>query len=84
MLKLLWSAHDLGPLPAAGQRWRHAARIGGGDSKRTVFYCAFCERSAVTVQAAHEAGLEIRLSHRGRHRRLEAGQRTAGALKTTV
>ena len=47
--------------------------------KRILFYCAFGERSAMAVQAAQDAGLDDRLSHRGRHRRLEEGQRAAVA-----
>ena len=50
-------------------------------SKRLLFYCAFGERSAMAVQAAQDAGLATRLPHPGRHRRLEEGQRAAGAFE---
>ena len=48
--------------------------------KRIVFYCAFGERSAMAVQAAQDAGHRRRLPHPGRHRRLEKGVRTVGAV----
>ena len=55
--------------------------LAAATGKRIVFYCAFGERSAMAVQAAQDAGLKIRLPHRGRHRRLEEGRRTARALR---
>ena len=54
--------------------------LAAATGKRIVFYCAFGERSAMAVQAAQDAGLDDRLPHPGRHRRLEEGRRPAGAL----
>ena len=52
------------------------------DRQALLFYCAFGERSAMAVQAAQDAGLDIGLPYPGRHRRLEENVRPAQSLKS--
>ena len=54
---------------------RAASCIKLGSMQRLAFFCAFGERSAMAVTAAQEAGIELGLPYRGRHRRVEEGRR---------
>jgi glyoxylase-like metal-dependent hydrolase (beta-lactamase superfamily II)/rhodanese-related sulfurtransferase len=58
----------------AGGMVRELARVA---DKRIVFYCAFGERSAMAVQAAHDAGLIAALHIEGG---IDAWRRAGGAL----
>ena len=74
------AACALSGLAGAHRRRRHAARIGGGD--RQAHRLLLRLRRALGHGGAGGAGCRFhdRLSHRGRHRRLEEGRWTAGAI----
>ena len=55
-------------------------QLAKSTGKQILFYCAFGERSAMAVQAAHDAGPGFGAPHPGRNRRLEEGFGSADAL----
>ena len=55
--------------------------LAAATDRRLLFYCAFGERSAMAVRAAHDAGLETRLPYPWRHRCVEEGGWDADTLR---